>query len=175
MKLRVKALFVAMVGASIFFLLRRCDRPIGSPTAPGTLAPGEKERVEVRGKTVTVIRADRTVRTYAPGGAKVHVGDDGRVSVEIKTWGFSHEPGLGVAWDGDRLKLALDMKLVYYRRLGLHLGSAYDPTRAHISGIVRPVAFASYTVPFDGFANTSLWFGTELFPRQMAGGIRLAF
>lgn len=167
---------IAFLGIGFTFgLVRYCDRDRVTPTEPGKLAPGERERIEIKGKTVTVIRADKTTKTFAPDGAKVRVGKDGRVSVDVKRFGLTREFGLGAAWNGDKLKLALDAKLVYYRRLGLHLGSAYDPTASKLREIVRPLAFISYTMPSDSFANTSLWVGTELFPQRLSGGIRLAF
>lgn len=175
MTLKHKAILAAMVAALSLGLFRYCDRDRTTPTEPGKLAPGEKERIEVKGRTVTVIRADKTVRSYAPGGARVSVRDDGTVNVDIKRFGLSHEAGLGVAWNGDKLKLSLDGKFVYYRRLGLHGALTYDPTSTKLKDIIRPAAFVSSTMPFDGFANTSLFLGTELFPQRLTGGIRLAF
>lgn len=173
--MKTKIIFILAVILLTIGLLRYCDRPVVSPTNPGKLAPGEKERIEVRGKTVTVIRADRTIRTFAPAGAKVRVGDDGTVHVDVRKFGFVREPGLGVAWNDDKLKLVLDFKVAYYRRAGFHLGSAYDPTSKKLAHIVKPLVMFSYTMPFDGFANTSVWVGSELFPQRMSGGLRLSF
>lgn len=175
MNLKAKAIIGAILTALSLGLFRYCDRDRVKVTQPGVLAPGEKERVEIHGKTITVIKREGTVKSYAPGGAKVSIDKDGKVTVTIKRFGLCHEPGLGAAWNGDKLKLALDFKLVYYRRLGLHAGGSFDPTTKKLDGILRPLVFASYTVPFDSFANTSLWVGAELFPQKYACGIRLAF
>lgn len=156
-------------------LVRYCDRDRVTPTEPGKLAPGEKERIEIKGRTVTVIKADKTTKTFVPDKVKISIVKDGRVTINVKRFGLSHEPGLGAAWNGDKLKLALDLKVVYYRRLGLHVGTTYDPTTKKFKDIVRPLAFISYTVPHDSFVNTSLWIGAELFPKKYAAGIRLAF
>ena len=156
-------------------LVRHCDRDRITPTEPGKLAPGEKERIEIKGRTLTVIRADTTVKTFVPGGVKVRIGEDGRVSVDAKKFGLCRDFGMGAAWNGDKLKLELDTKFLYYRRLGLHVGTTYDPTASKLRDIARLLAFVSYTVPHDSFTNTSLWLGAELFPKKYATGIRLAF
>lgn len=175
MALKHKAILAAIVAALIIGLVRYCDRDRIIPTEPGVLAPNEKERIEIRGKTVTVIRADKTIKSFAPGGAKIRVRKDGSVDVEIKRLGFSREPGLGVAYNGDKLKLAIDVKVAYYRRLGFHVGATYDPVERRTLNVVKPLAFVSYTMPSDNFANTSIWLGTELLPQRISGGLRLAF
>lgn len=175
MSLKSKVITGIITAALGLGLVRYCDRDRVTPTEPGKLAPGERERIEVKGRTITVIRADKTIKTFAPDGAKVRIRKDGQVTVDVKKFGLLREPGLGTSWNGDKLKLAVDVKLVYYRRLGLHLGTAYDPSSKKFTDILRPLAMVSYTVPFDGFANTSLWLGTELFPQKYACGIRLAF
>jgi hypothetical protein len=175
MSLKHKAIFLAIILSLGFGLVRYCDRDRVTPTEPGKLSPGEKERVEIKGRTVIHITADKTTRTFVPDRANVSIGKDGRVTLNVKRFGLTREPGLGASWNGDKLKLTLDVKFMYYRRLGLHVGSAYDPTSKKLKEIVRPLAFVSYTVPHDSFVNTSLWVGAELFPRKYAAGIRLAF
>lgn len=175
MDLKHKVIFGLIVTALAFGLIRYCDRDRVTPTEPGKLAPTERERIEVKGRTVTVINADKTTRTFAPDGAKVSIGKDGKVTVTVRRFGLTHEPGLGASWNGDKLKIALDFKLVYYRRFGFHLGGAYDPTEKKGKDIIRPLTFVSYTLPSERFANTSLWVGAELFPKKYATGIRLAF
>jgi hypothetical protein len=173
----VKSLAVK-IGLPILLVIgvvRYCDRPVVAPTPLSALAPSDKARVIVRGKTVTTITADKTVKTFAPDGADIRVGKDGKVSVTMRKFGFLREPGLGAAWNGDKLKLAFDLKLAYYRRFGLHFGSVYDPGGKKFKDILRPVAFVSYAMPTDSFANTSLWLGVELFPKKYTAGIRLAF
>lgn len=159
----------------VFGFVSYCDRTRVTPTEPGKLAPNENVRVEYRGKTVTVIRADKTTKTYVPDGGKVHVFKNGEVKVSYKKMGLCVQPGISAAYNGDKLKMAFDLKLAYYSRLGGHLGVTYDPTKSRASDILRPLAFASYELPYDGFVNTSLWVGTELFPQRLSGGIRLAF
>lgn len=175
MTLKHKVIFAVIIALIGLGLVRYCDRARITPTEPGKLAPGERERVEVHGKTVTIIRADKTTKEFAPGGVKVRVGKDGKVTVDIKRFGLSHEPGMGAAYNGDKLKLSLDGKFVYYRRLGGHLGLTFDPTTKKLGDILKPLAFASYTMPSDSFANTSLFVGYEFFPKRLIGGIRLAF
>lgn len=175
MSLKTKLIAGGVAAVLGLGLVRYCDRVRVVPTEPGKLAPNERERVEVKGHKVTVIKADKTMIHYAPDGAKVRINKDGSVNVEIKKFGFMREGGLGTSWNGDRLKLAVDLKFAYYRRLGLHVGTAYDPTQKRFKDIARPLLFLSYAVPHDNFANTSLWVGTELFPQRLAGGIRLAF
>src|SRR5262245_39062400 len=147
MKLKIGLILTLVL--VVLGLLRYCDRPKIMPTQPGKLAPDERERIEIKGRTVTVIRADKTVSTFAPNGTRVSVRKDGTIDVSVRKFGLTHEPGLSVIWNGEKLKLAVDMKFLYYRRVALHLGTAYDPTTRKFGEIVRPIAFASYALPFD--------------------------
>ena len=179
MNLKYKAIIGAVLVALTFGLVKFCDRPRVAPTEPGKLAPGERERVEVNGKRVTVIRADKTTTTFAPGKVKVSIGKDGKATVTVQKAGLAHEPGLGVAFTDGQLKMSLDAKLAYYHSMGFHLGltMGYHDVQSwrDAVGLFRPLGAVSYNLPFDSFVNTSLYAGTELCPQRFVVGLRLAF
>lgn len=176
MTLKHKIISGLVAAALLLGLVRYCDRDRVAPTEPNVLAPNERERIEVKGRTVTVIGSDRTTRTFAPNGVTVSVRRDGTVKVDVKKIGFTRELGLGVALTGEsKLKVSLDYKLAYYRRLGFHLGATFDHHVERAMNIARPMAIISYSMPSEKFSNTSLFAGTELFPSCYVVGLRLAF
>lgn len=156
-------------------LVRRCDRPRVEPTAPGRLAATEKEHVTVGPHKVTIISADKTVTEYVPGRVDVSVRKDGRVDVHVREFGLCAEPGLGGGYNGVSGKEVVDVKFMYYHRLGLNAGLSLDFSKGiKPLDIVKPMVSVSY-VPVMRFANTSVFVGTELFPSRLIGGLRVAF
>jgi len=178
MELKTKVILAAIVAALSLGLVRYCDRPVITPTPPGTLAPHEKERVEVRGHTVTRITEKETIKEYAPDGAKISLNKDGTISLDIRKHGFTFQPGLGYITTGDRLKPQLDAKWYFYHRFGVHTGLTFD------TGVKKPLndlgkfvhvsAFGSYALPYLDY-KLSVGAGLELFPNKYMGVIRYSF
>ena len=169
------ALGIVALGVGIWWI----NRADVSDTPPDALGPGDIARVIVKGKNITTITPRKTVKEYAPGGADIRLREGGDVIVNVRKFGFSLAPGMGVAYADSRIKLGVDVRLIYWRRMGGHFGFTLDPTMQQAKDIVRPAAFASYALPIrwleDLDISTSLCLGSELFPQRTMGQIRWGF
>lgn len=175
MKLRWKLVAGTLLGLALLLLVRRCDRPDITPTEPGALLSVEKEHITVGNHIITVVQPEKTVTEYVPGRADVSVRKDGQVVVRVREFGFCLEPGFGGAYNGIAGKEVVDVKFLYYHRLGLDGGITLDFGKGvKAVDIAKPLVTVSY-VPLSRFANTSVFIGTELFPQRLIGGLRLAF
>jgi len=173
-RLRFKLAGIAALILLIGLALRRCDRAIVSPTAPGALKPGERERVDVSNHQVTIITPTKTTKEYVPGKVDVSIDKLGHATVHVRELGLMLEPGMGTGYDGVDGKLVLDVKVAYYHRAGLNAGLAFDLGGVDWHERVKSEMAISY-VPLVRLANTSLFVGTELFPQRAIGGIRVSF
>lgn len=157
MRLRTKAIafIVAVLGSTA--LLQRCNRPL--PTVKGPAEISYRDR----GNTIVVKQKDKTpIVTYQPdpNSTVITTDEKGNVVVKIRQFGIGFEPGLGIGYS-NRMRLALDARLVYYKRFGFHsgLGLSLDAddykSRTKLLDLVDPYFGFSY-VPFLKFSNTSL-------------------
>lgn len=176
-KIKAIGIGVAVVLVGILFWWLNRDKVIDTP--PGTLPPGDIARIVVRGRTVTTITKEKTTREFAPGGADIRVHKGGDVTVRVQKFGLTLEPGVGVGYVDYHGKLVVDAKVIYWRRMGGHIGVTLDPTRKVVADIARPAAFVSYALPIkwleDLDVTTSFCVGSELFPQKTLGIIRFGF
>lgn len=179
MSLKHKLIAGLVTAALVLGLVKYCDRPVVTPTEPGTLAPGEKERIELDGRTVTRIRPDTTERVYVPDGrVSVSIGDDNKTRLVYRKHGFMREPGFGLAVTPEKLKLEADVKFYFYHRLGLHLGGTFDPgvkkPLKDLTDFFKIAPSVTYTLPVLK-NRVSVGAGAELFPTKYIGVVRVAF
>jgi len=160
------AITAVLIG--LFFYLRHSNKPQVF-TGPSTITNnGNSLVVHQPGKPDTTVyqpKPDTTVVTTDPHG---------NVTVKVRQFGVGFDPGIGIA-GCDKLRLTLDSRVVYYKRLGLNVGLAFslDAERT-IGDAVKPFLAASYALPFKHLSNTSVMAGMTL-DQYIIAGIRVAF
>jgi hypothetical protein len=160
------AIIAALVG--LFFYLRHSNKPQVF-TGPSTITnSGNNLVVQQPGKPDTTVyqpKPDTTVVTTDPHG---------NVTVKVQQFGIGFDPGIGIA-ACDRLRLTLDSRVLFYKRLGLNVGLAFSLSgETTLGGVVKPFAAASYALPFKKLSNTSMFAGMTL-DQYIIGGVRVAF
>jgi len=160
---------------ALLLCLRQCYRPpVYNPAKPETLPPDliirpdelERVAVDVTHATVTVA-TPKEVKTYTGvRRAVVAIKKDGTVVVTAKTFGFCFEPGLGVVF-APKPSLALDLRLIFWRRLGISLGSGVYPQ-------VTPYVALTYDLAGVHMPNTNVFLGAGL-GKQVVGGVCVRF
>lgn len=152
----------------LFFYLRHSNKPQVF-TGPSTITNnGNNLVVQQPGKppvTVYQPKPDTTVVTTDPHG---------NVTVKVQQFGIGFDPGIGIA-ACDKLRLTLDSRVVFYKRLGLNVGLAFSLDAERTLGdAVKPFLAASYALPFKHVSNTSVFAGMT-FDQYIVGGVRVQF
>lgn len=150
---KVIGFIVAVLGCTA--LLQRCNKP-HTTDGPAT--------IETKNGTTLVIteKGKPPVKIYQPdpGSTVITTDDKGRVTFHVRQFGVGFEPGIGLGYS-NKTRLALDARLVYYKRFGFHsgVGCSLDANdyrgRAKLLDLVDPYFGFSY-VPFLKFSNTSI-------------------
>ncbi len=140
-------------------------------TAQATLKPSEQEKFMVSEHYVTTVKRDTAGKTqvsteYVPKRATIIVNKDGTVSVKPQRFGFGYEPGLGIGY-GDALRIAPNLKVVYFDRFGLNVGASFK-VQGHVDG--RLFVAGSYNFA----SNTSLFVGID-HRKDLIGGLSVSF
>lgn len=155
MKLRYKllAFVVGVLGCTA--LLQRCNRP--------TTVKGPAQITSTGGDTLVISQPNHPpIKIYQPDPKSTVIETDahGNVSVRVRQFGVGFEPGIGVGYS-NKTRLALDARLIYYKRFGGHagLGFALAPEdygiHRSLLDMVDPYVGVSY-VPWLRFSNTSI-------------------
>ncbi len=126
----------------------------------------EDVKLKVDGRTVVYRDREKIVTVYVPaeGGLIVKKPDDkGNVVVVIKNKGFTARPGIGLFYDG-KVNGGLDLKLIYWDRYSMGLGSSLDSPYVwlsrHVDDLVpilhpQNVEFSiGYGKPYANFSNS---------------------
>ncbi len=168
-KLKHALIVLGIAIAAIVLLVKGC----ATPSVPSPLEPGETVRIEIDGRKMRITTPKGTTERFVPDTAKVTV-RDGKAEIAVKTIGVKAEFGGGFAVTADRMKLMLDSRVAYYRRLSLHAGLTIDPSADKLIDVARPLVFVAYPLMFKWTPNTSVWVGREL-PGEWCGGFRVRF
>lgn len=119
-------------------------------------------------------KPDTTVYQPKPDTTVITTDPHGNVTVKVQQFGVGFDPGIGIA-ACDKLRLTLDSRVLFYKRLGLNVGLAFSLDAERTLGdAVKPFVAASYALPFKRLSNTSVFAGMTL-DQYIIGGIRVAF
>ena len=167
LKLTKWGLILAAIAGLLFWLLHSNKPHVF--TGPTTVTNnGNNLVVHQPGKpdvTVYQPKPDTTVVTTDPHG---------NVTVKVRQFGVGFDPGIGIA-GCDKLRLTLDSRVVFYKRLGLNVGLAFSLDAERTLGdAVKPFLAASYALPFKHLSNTSVMAGMTL-DQYIIAGVRVAF
>lgn len=138
--------------------------PHGFTARDVKLAPDDAAKVVIRPGRLAVVRPDRTTTKFVPEGAAVAVTvkKDNRVDVKVQQFGFSLNPGLGLALGVGKPAGVLDLRFVYYNRL------------SGLVGITLQKAPSVYVgVGVNVVSRTSLWIGKTR--DGYLGGVRVSW
>jgi len=154
----VGLIVVGVLGCTL--LLQRCNRPttVKGPAQLTYQDGGNVIDIKHKDKNGKVI--DQKIYEPDPGSTVVTTDKNGNVTVKVRQFGVGFEPGLGIGYS-DTLRVALDARVVYFKRASIHtgIGMATDPKmyslKSNLLDIVDPYVGVGY-VPWLRFANTSL-------------------
>jgi hypothetical protein len=169
LKMKLRLIKIGMFVASVVGLalwLSHKDKPnvVNGPAVITT--PNNTVVVQQPGKPPT------TVYQPQPDSTVISTDSNGNVTVSVKAFGIGFDPGIGAAYS-DKLRLSLDSRLLFYKRLGLNVGLAFSTSRdTELADIVKPFAAVSYALPFSKLSNTSVYLGATL-DRGIIGGVRV--
>lgn len=169
MKLKlIKYGLIAAAAIALVLWLRHKDKPLVFDGPATITTPGHNVVVQQPGKPPV------TIYQPQPGSTVVTTDPHGNVTVKVKQFGIGFDPGIGVAF-ADKLRLTLDTRVLFYKRLGLNLGLAFSLTaERNVGGAVKPFVAVSYALPFKKFSNTSVYAGST-FDKYIIGGVRVQF
>lgn len=168
-KLKHALIVLGVAIVALLLLVNGCETPM----PPSPLEPGEQVRIEVDGRKIRVTTPKGTTEQFVPDVAKVIV-RDGVTEINVKKLGVKAELGGGFAVTPNRMKLTLDSRIAYYRRVSLHAGLTIDPAADKFINVARPLVFVAYPLMSKWTPNTSVWVGREL-PGEWCGGFRVRF
>lgn len=115
---------------------------------------------------------DANVYQPQPNTTVISTDPHGNVTVTVKHFGIGFDPGIGVSYV-EKLRLALDARVLFYNRFGLNTGLAFSLSNNYTLGdVVKPFAAISYALPFNKFSNTSVYAGVTL-DKFIIGGVRV--
>lgn len=165
----------------IFFLsiglFYQCQRKKSNELLKETLTSNEKAAVIINPKSgnVTVLKKEingkgqTEIKKEVTTGAReirVSIDNNGGVSVQAKTIGFSHNLGvtLGI---GDQPRVGLDLEWFYWKQFGVISGVSSD-RESHVSLYTG----ADYKIPWTLTRNTFLFLSYDS-RKTICGGIRV--
>ena len=96
-------------------------------TDKGVLEDRLKNQTVLTKNKIVFRDREKVVIKYVPaeGGVTISEGNDGKTELNIDNWGFTARPGFGAYYTGE-FEGALDLKLFYYDRYSLGLGSTLN-------------------------------------------------
>lgn len=182
-KLKLALIAVGVIVAGL--LLYRCNRD-PKPDMSIVLNNDDQAKVSVNGNKVTVVRRnpDGTTKTetkHVPENAVVTYKKNGEVEINVKQYGWKVQPGIGAIASAEGLALSLDVRLAYWRRMGLNVGTGIrlgvDASSVNnaVKNSIRPFVALSYQLPFDRLSNTSVLLGYQPVQSQVCFGVRVKF
>lgn len=151
-------LIVGILGCTLG--LQRCNKPtvIKGPAQITSSGDGDVLIVKHKSSDGKVI----TEKIYEPDPKSTVITTDakGNVTVHVRQFGIGFEPGIGVGFS-TRARLALDARVVYFKRFGIHTGLGFSLEKgdykvgSKLLDLVDPYMGVSY-VPWLRYSNTSL-------------------
>ena len=112
----------------------------------GVIPPNTDATISIENGTVTVEKNNERTMKYAPKGTKIIVNKDGSLRVISKQYGLTREFGIGIAAENPTIMPVFDVKLAYYMRLGLNVGTGVRLDKKITLGSIRP--YAAIRMPF---------------------------
>lgn len=130
-KIKLYGIVAAVVLSGLFGFkaCRKHDKTVDANTSNPVLKPGEKEKIIVDPvkHTITVVTPTGTNTTYLPDRpTSVTEDKDGKLTVQVKTWGTECRPYMGAGFDGHaRLNIGLDG--LYFHKFDFGGGLKLNP------------------------------------------------
>jgi|WetSurMetagenome_2_1015567.scaffolds.fasta_scaffold179201_3 hypothetical protein len=178
----VKIIGILLIALGIVFLIYKCNRD-PKPSQNVTLDTKDQAKVFVEKNKITVVKRNvdgstSTTTKFVPKNGTITVGKDGSVDVNIRQFGWSADPGIGAIISSEGLSLSLDLQVMYWKRMGLNVGSGFRSTSSKnandfVKDAFRPFVGVSYRLPWNIVSNTSVLTGYEPLQKQLCFGIRV--
>lgn len=167
------------------FALYRCNKD-PKPASNLDLDKGDQAKVSVDGNKITVIKRNPDGSTkvetkYVPDKATVTYRQNGEVDIDVRQFGWKAEPGIGAIASAEGMALSLDVRTLYWKRMGLNfgLGIRFGVETKSLDLIVRnslrPFVGVSYRLPFERVSNTSILVGYQPVQSLVCIGARVKF
>jgi hypothetical protein len=179
---KMKIILLGILAVAIALVLLRCNRD-PKPTPGIKLEEKDQAKVFVEKNKITVVKRNvdgstSTTTKFVPKNGTVTVGKDGSVDINVRQFGWSADPGVGAIVSSEGLSLSLDLQVIYWKRMGLNVGSGFRSTSSKdandfIKEAFRPFVGVSYRLPWNIVSNTSVLTGYEPLQKQLCFGIRV--
>ena len=151
-------LVVGVLGCTL--VLQRCNRPTTVKGPAQISYQDEGNVIQIQHKDAKTNKV-MTQKVYEPDPGSTIITTDakGNVTVHVRQFGVGFTPGVGIGYS-NKPRLALDARLVYFKRFGINSGLGFSltgddyRTHAKLFDLVDPYVGVSY-VPWLRFSNTS--------------------